>query len=39
MTHITAGAFTDQFPTDPTGLPACRPPEVVDLSDGERFEL
>jgi FtsP/CotA-like multicopper oxidase with cupredoxin domain len=29
----------DRFPTDPTGLPAARPPEVVELSDGDRFDL
>jgi hypothetical protein len=27
------------FPTETTGLPACRRPEIVDLSDGETFEL
>ncbi len=35
--HTTVGI--DQFPTDPTGLEACRLSEVVDLSDGETFEL
>ena len=29
----------DHFPTDVTGLPQARSPELVDLSDGERFEL
>jgi FtsP/CotA-like multicopper oxidase with cupredoxin domain len=29
----------DQFPTDAAGLPAARPPEVVELADGERFTL
>ena len=29
----------DRFPTDPTGLPAARPPEVVELADGDRFDL
>jgi FtsP/CotA-like multicopper oxidase with cupredoxin domain len=29
----------DQFPTDVAGLPAARPPEVVELADGERFTL
>ena len=39
MTPTTTGAFTDQFPTDPAGLAACRPAEVIDLTDGETFEL
>ncbi|MDQ3887635.1 MAG: multicopper oxidase domain-containing protein, partial [Actinomycetota bacterium] len=30
---------TGQFSTDPTGLPQCRPPEVVELSDGDGFDL
>jgi FtsP/CotA-like multicopper oxidase with cupredoxin domain len=29
----------DQFPTDTTGLPAARTSEVVELDDGEVFEL
>ena len=29
----------DHFPTDVTGLPQARSPELVDLSDGDRFEL
>jgi FtsP/CotA-like multicopper oxidase with cupredoxin domain len=29
----------DHFPTDVTGLPQARSPELVELSDGERFEL
>jgi FtsP/CotA-like multicopper oxidase with cupredoxin domain len=29
----------DQFPTDTTGLPACRRPEVVELPDGATFDL
>jgi FtsP/CotA-like multicopper oxidase with cupredoxin domain len=29
----------DQFPTDTTGLPTAHASEVVDLGDGERFEL
>ena len=32
MTDPTLQAFTDQFPTDPTGLAACHASEVVDLS-------
>jgi FtsP/CotA-like multicopper oxidase with cupredoxin domain len=30
---------TDQFPTDATGLPGCRPTEVVELADGAAFDL
>jgi FtsP/CotA-like multicopper oxidase with cupredoxin domain len=30
---------TDQFPTDATGLPASRRPEVVELADGAAFDL
>jgi FtsP/CotA-like multicopper oxidase with cupredoxin domain len=30
---------SDHFPTDPTGLPEARPPEVVELADGDRFRL
>ena len=30
---------THDFPTDATGLPEVRAPEVVDVADGERFEL
>ncbi len=30
---------TDQFSTDPTGLPECRPPEVVELGDRDEFDL
>ena len=29
----------DHFPTDATGLPEARIPEVVDLADGDRVEL
>jgi FtsP/CotA-like multicopper oxidase with cupredoxin domain len=29
----------DQFPTDTTGLPTARASEVVELGDGDRFEL
>ena len=29
----------DQFPTDSTGLPEARASEVVELGDGDRFEL
>ena len=30
---------TDQFSTDPEGLPECRPPETVELSSGDAFDL
>ena len=30
---------TDQFPTDLTGLPHARASELVELADGDRFEL
>jgi FtsP/CotA-like multicopper oxidase with cupredoxin domain len=30
---------TTHFPTDPAGLPAAAAPEVVELADGERYEL
>jgi FtsP/CotA-like multicopper oxidase with cupredoxin domain len=33
------GPATARFPTDPTGLPEWRPPEVVDLGDGDAFDL
>jgi FtsP/CotA-like multicopper oxidase with cupredoxin domain len=29
----------EQFPTDPSGLPEARRPEVVEPSDGEEFDL
>ncbi|MBD0328701.1 MAG: multicopper oxidase family protein [Thermoleophilia bacterium] len=29
----------DHFPTDPTGLPAARAPEVLELADGADFRL
>jgi FtsP/CotA-like multicopper oxidase with cupredoxin domain len=29
----------DHFPTETEGLPEARPPELVELSDGDRFEL
>src|ERR671917_1170402 len=29
----------DHFPTDVEGLPEARPPELVELSDGDRFDL
>jgi FtsP/CotA-like multicopper oxidase with cupredoxin domain len=30
---------SDHFPTDVAGLPEARSPELVELSDGDRFEL
>ena len=32
-------ATHDQFPTDATGLPQARAAEVVELGDGDRFDL
>jgi FtsP/CotA-like multicopper oxidase with cupredoxin domain len=29
----------DHFPTDVTGLPEARPPELVELADGDSFDL
>jgi FtsP/CotA-like multicopper oxidase with cupredoxin domain len=29
----------DHFPTEVAGLPEARPPELVELSDGDRFDL
>ena len=36
MQHHTQA---DQFPTDATGLPESRAPELVELSDGDHFHL
>jgi len=33
------GSAGDGFSTDPAGLPECRPPEVVELDDGDEFDL
>jgi FtsP/CotA-like multicopper oxidase with cupredoxin domain len=33
------GTTRDQFPTEVAGLPEARAPELVELSDGDRFEL
>ena len=30
---------SDRFPTDAAGLPEARSPEVVELADGDRFDL
>jgi FtsP/CotA-like multicopper oxidase with cupredoxin domain len=32
-------ATSDHFPTDTAGLPEARSPEVVELADGDRFDL
>ena len=29
----------DHFPTDPSGLPEAHAPEVIELSDGDEFDL
>jgi hypothetical protein len=36
MQHDHLGSFTpaDSFPTDPTGLPEARQPQVLELADG-----
>ena len=39
MQHHTPTEPTDHFPTDTTGLPEAHASEVVELSDGEPFEL
>ena len=39
MQHHTETEPTDRFPTDATGLPVARAPELVELSDGEHFDL
>jgi FtsP/CotA-like multicopper oxidase with cupredoxin domain len=39
MQHHTGTEPTDRFPTDPTGLPEARPPEVVEPADGEHLDL
>src|SRR3954449_13219619 len=39
MQHDTDTEPTDRFPTDATGLPEARAPEVVELSDGEHLDL
>src|SRR3954452_19126597 len=37
--HVDAHAEPATFPTDPSGLPTARPTQVVELEDGEQFEL
>src|SRR6476619_2815377 len=39
MQHHTQSEPTDQFPTDATGLPESRATELVELSDGDHFDL
>jgi hypothetical protein len=39
MQHHTETAPPDHFPTDTTGLPACRRPEIVELADGAALDL
>src|SRR3954451_7181149 len=39
MQHHTDTEPTDRFPVDPTGLPEARAPELVELPDGEHFDL
>ncbi|HEY8545018.1 MAG TPA: multicopper oxidase domain-containing protein, partial [Acidimicrobiales bacterium] len=31
--------LADRFPTSVHGLPAARPPEIVELADGDEYEL
>jgi FtsP/CotA-like multicopper oxidase with cupredoxin domain len=33
------GPGADAFPTDPVGLPECRPPEVIEANDGDELDL
>ncbi len=37
--HDTLVSDNDQFPTDAAGLPEARPSEVVELADGDEFDL
>ncbi len=39
MQHHTPTETPDNFPTDTTGLPEARPPQLVELSDGDQFDL
>jgi FtsP/CotA-like multicopper oxidase with cupredoxin domain len=39
MQHDTGTEPTDRFPTDTTGLPEARAPEVIELADGEHLDL
>jgi FtsP/CotA-like multicopper oxidase with cupredoxin domain len=37
--HDTLVSDSDQFPTDPAGLPEALASEIVELADGDEFEL
>ena len=39
MTTSSVPPTAGQFPTDTAGLPECGRPEVVELSDGDEFDL
>src|SRR5215213_9831748 len=39
MQHRTDTDLTDRFPTDATALPEARPPELVELADGQHLDL
>ena len=39
MTEGQGGVTIEPFPTDPSGLPDARRPEVVEVSDGEEIDL
>jgi FtsP/CotA-like multicopper oxidase with cupredoxin domain len=36
---VTAAPTTDHFPTETADLPACVDSELVEVSDGDAFEL
>ena len=38
-THDTLVETSDQFPTDPAGLPEAHTSELVELADGDEFDL
>jgi FtsP/CotA-like multicopper oxidase with cupredoxin domain len=37
--HSAVEPTADHFPTDPSGLPEAHAPEVIELSDGDEFDL
>jgi FtsP/CotA-like multicopper oxidase with cupredoxin domain len=37
--HDTAGTVNDSFPTETEGLPDAKRPEIVELADGDSFDL
>jgi|SRR3954447_16201790 hypothetical protein len=39
MQHHTEAQPAGQFPTDARGLPEARAPELIELSDGDQFDL